>query len=151
MQKIPSYQGGPYVLVLTPQGTAASKDTYLKKYKRSFERAVKGFVFTLSSGIGGASKLELPWRSRSGNSKHRSKLGLSQPLLAIQCFLPHSSSNFAVDVGITDNTQTRRRLLFSSGFNVTSKSLAKTHDENYQSPGRGKRNSNKPRNKTPQV
>eukprot|EP00347_Sterkiella_histriomuscorum_P019798 403340256 len=99
-----AFHGGPAVEVLTVSGKNP-----LEKWKttgtigKPFESTMKGYIFTLD----GQSKIQVP-------KDEKESLGLIQPFLVLQIFIP-LGKNLHIEVGITDSSKTRRRLIFHSG------------------------------------
>jgi len=96
-----AWQGSPAFEILSPQGANPTANWKVNGVQRLFDKNLKGFIFHLT-----------------GNASMRlcnSPAGLVQPILVLQVFLPQGKP-FSVELGITDVTKTRRRLLFSSAF-----------------------------------
>ena len=122
------FQGGASVLVLTGQGShrgrqgRGTQDRSFTLPKRQYDKEVKGFIYELHGRLGGsASHIHLPAMAR-GRRTSSARLGLSQPFLVLQVRVaPGLRESFSVDVGFTDTTHARRRLMLSSGFATLSR------------------------------
>lgn len=95
-----SYQSGKAVEILNP------KDKNFKHGKSMqplYDQTAKSYVFSLETHM---SKISLP-------SNENEKLGLVQPYLILQLFVP-GSHNFSFELKITDRSGSKRRLLFTT-------------------------------------
>jgi len=99
-----AFQGAPAFEILSPQGANPLANWKVNGVQRQFDKTLKGYVFHIC-GLGA---MRLP-------RDDRPRLGLVQPILVLQVFLTVGKP-FSVEIGITDDTITRRRLLFSSAF-----------------------------------
>eukprot|EP00198_Chlamydomonas_reinhardtii_P002011 XP_001691347.1 predicted protein [Chlamydomonas reinhardtii] len=102
------YQGGTHVEVLGTQGqnplSAWKVSGPQKGVQKVYDKALKGYVFACGAGC----KMALP-------RDDRSSLGLSQPHLLLQLEIGLGGP-FSVEVGVTDSSGTRRRMILSSSF-----------------------------------
>ncbi|KAG2436077.1 hypothetical protein HYH02_011588 [Chlamydomonas schloesseri] len=102
------YQGGTHVEVLGTQGqnplSAWKVSGPQKGVQKVYDKALKGYVFACGAGC----KMALP-------RDDRSSLGLSQPNLLLQLEIGLGGP-FSVEVGVTDSSGTRRRMILSSSF-----------------------------------
>ncbi|GFR48952.1 hypothetical protein Agub_g10966 [Astrephomene gubernaculifera] len=102
------YQGGTHVEVLSTQGQNPLAQWKVvgpqKGLQKVFDKAVKGNVFA-SSGV---CRLALP-------RDERGSLGLTQPHLLLQLAIGVGVP-FSLEVGLTDSTCTRRRVILSASF-----------------------------------
>jgi len=103
-----AFQGAPAFEILSPQGANPTRDWKVSGVQRLFDKVLKGYVFHVT----GNALMRLP-------REDKPRLGLVQPILVLQVYLPQGKP-FSVEIGITDQTRTRRRLLFSSAFKETS-------------------------------
>eukprot|EP00397_Hematodinium_sp_SG-2012_P007306 GEMP01007349.1.p1 GENE.GEMP01007349.1~~GEMP01007349.1.p1 ORF type:complete len:1107 (+),score=299.75 GEMP01007349.1:334-3654(+) len=99
-----AFQGAPAFEILSPQGANPTANWKISGVQRLFDKNLKGYVFH----VAGNALMQLP-------REDKPKLGLVQPILVMQVYLPQGKP-FSVEIGITDATRTRRRLLFSSTF-----------------------------------
>eukprot|EP00392_Amoebophrya_sp_AT5.2_P000738 g739.t1 len=121
-----AYQGGPSFEVLTTQGsnpTAAWR--VAPTVQRIYDKNIRGYIYQISSTTSGSSStgpsLQLP------KDANRS-LQLVQPLLCFQLCLCEDGQRdrtFALELGVTDTTKTRRRIAFSHA--VKEKSVNPLH------------------------
>ena len=100
-----AYQGGPAVEIFTTQGKnpLASWKTS-GNLQKIYDKGVKGYIYVLDSGL---CKMQLP-------KDEKSTLGIVQPYMVFQVFLPEGM-NLHLELGITDNSKSKRRLIFHSG------------------------------------
>lgn len=100
-----AFHGGPSVEVFTTSGKNP-----LEKWKvtgtvsKVFDSAVKGYIYNLD----GQSKIQIP------KDDLKESLGLIQPFLVLQIYIP-VGKNLHIEVGVTDSTKTKRRLIFHNG------------------------------------
>ncbi|GIL53022.1 hypothetical protein Vafri_8735, partial [Volvox africanus] len=102
------YQGGSHVEVLGTQGQNPLAQWKVsgpqKGVQKVYDKALKGYVFVSS----GACRMVLP-------KDDRSTLGLVQPHLLLQLEVGVGTP-FSVEVGLSDASATRRRVILSSSF-----------------------------------
>ncbi|GIM07055.1 hypothetical protein Vretimale_11292 [Volvox reticuliferus] len=102
------YQGGPHVEVLGTQGQNPLAQWKVsgpqKGVQKVYDKALKGYVFVST----GACRMALP-------KDDRSTLGLMQPHLLLQLEVGVGTP-FSVEVGLSDASATRRRIILSSSF-----------------------------------
>mmetsp|Transcript_56290 Transcript_56290/g.89368 ORF Transcript_56290/g.89368 Transcript_56290/m.89368 type:complete len:1013 (+) Transcript_56290:149-3187(+) len=105
-----AYQGAPSLEILNPQSVnPIGLWKVVGSVQRVFDKALRGHVYQLMSN-GAQTTLQLPKEDKS-----KQGLGLVQPCLVLQVFLPQNREKpFAVEVGVTDSSRSRRRLLFSA-------------------------------------
>jgi hypothetical protein len=105
-----AYQGAPSLEILNPQGVnPIGLWKVVGSVQRVFDKALRGHVYQLMSN-GAQTMLQLPKEDKS-----KQGLGLVQPCLVLQVFLPQNRDKpFALEVGVTDNSRSKRRLLFSA-------------------------------------
>ncbi|CAM9243736.1 unnamed protein product [Ectocarpus fasciculatus] len=104
-----AYQDGDCVEVFSPAGKNPAADWKLSgKVVRMYEKGVKGYVLAVSGGA--TSKMQLP-------KAPKSLLGLRQRHLVLQVLTSTSQDKpFSLELGLTDTSGTRRRLVLSSSF-----------------------------------
>lgn len=105
-----AFQGAPSFEILSPQG---SNPLALWKVnagvQKVYDKALKASVYQLLPN-GTHALMQSP-----KDERNKQGLGLVQPYLVLQVFLPQSRERpFSLEIGITDCSRTRRRLLFSA-------------------------------------
>lgn len=98
-----AYQGGPAVEVVSAQDKAPTWKLATRGQAKVFDKSVKTYILNMTTPT---AKLVMP-------SADRTSLALVQPYLVLQVFLP-LSEGFTLEVGITDSSSIKRRLIFSS-------------------------------------
>jgi len=98
--------------LLSPQ---SSNPTALWKVtggvQRVYDKALKGHAFQITAS-GAQSTMQWP-----KDEKSRQSLGLVHPFLVFQVLLPQNREKpFSLELGVTDGSRTRRRLLLSASF-----------------------------------
>ncbi len=101
-----AFHGGPAVEVFATSGKNPLQNWKVTgtNLQKVFDKAIKGNIYILE----GQSKMQLP------KDEKKDILGLIQPFLVFQLFIP-AGKNIHIEVGITDNKKTKRRLIFHSG------------------------------------
>ncbi|PNH10430.1 hypothetical protein TSOC_002824 [Tetrabaena socialis] len=102
------YQGGPHVDVLGTHGQNPLGPWKVsgpqKGVQKVYDKTLKGYVFVCSGGC----RMVLP-------RDDRAVLGLVQPHLLLQLEIS-MGAHFSLEVGLTDASGTRRRVILSSSF-----------------------------------
>jgi hypothetical protein len=98
-----AYQSGPAVEIISAQDKNPAWKLLTKGPSKVFDKTVKTYILNLATPT---AKLLMP-------AAERTPLALVQPFLVLQVYLPFTES-FTLEIGITDSSSTKRRLIFSS-------------------------------------
>ena len=103
-----AFHGGPAVEVFTTAGKDPLKNFKIeggaKNVQKIFDKGMKGSIYTLE---GPSTKIQLP-------SSEREALGLLQPFLVFQIYIPSSAKSLKMEIAVTDHEKIKRRLIFHS-------------------------------------
>jgi len=104
-----AYHGGPAVEVFTTAGKDPLKNFKVeggsKNVQKVFDKEVKSSIYTLE---GPQTKIQIP-------SSEKETLGLLQPFLVLQIYIPSTAKTFKIEIAVTDQEKVKRRLIFHSG------------------------------------
>jgi len=103
-----AYHGGNAVEVFTTAGKDPLKNFKVeggKNVQKVFDKEMKGSIYTLD---GPQTKIQIP-------SSERESLGLLQPFLVFQIYIPSNANNLKIEIAVTDHEKVKRRLIFHPG------------------------------------
>ena len=70
-----------------------------------FDKQLKGSIYVIE---GPATKIQVP-------QTEKESLGLLQPFLVLQIYIPSSAKNFKIEIAVVDADKVKRRLIFHAG------------------------------------